>query len=738
MQLFKRILLSLFPEEIINQTINPASMFVSFINAKQFFSVVNRKIVENYKINLFDVSLDPFEVKIGFGETPTIKVKDVDFYYGYAASANFNGYRFFSPSNIATNIALISAIYTRDAFEKKQSQLFLYFLFTVYLLTFLFQARLKVFPEGEQKETYAWFIELFFSFYAVVLDQAGIKVGEREMSVLRQKLLKHIQLFFMLYYVYQSVNQCIQPYGVSEKEFYGWLFYDELKKGDFQLLVQERVENSEEYTRSSDFSTIERKIMHLVLPADILLRYLLDTDDVFTVSEVFVHEIFDKEKVDDYLRSFLSSDKRMHEFLLYITDYTHFRKHYFNALKKYVIRTVKNEPLGEKEDYEQELDELLSTIGDHTNIENIQIPQRLRKEAEIMERMMNFYVTFVGGYRIARGDTFYHRLCKKELMQLVCQELPAGTKQDALYYYGGLLYHYSKNVFYYKYAFENIRAGKDKFHLPFRATFREVYSNMFIIKLFDTHAIATLFQDINPRDTKVYVKNKQIIRLFKDYFGDDISSLLRSRGKNLVHEFYQPLADCVPAIPAFMETVERSVMKEEYDYLKESLYTVDTWLFHELLQRVAASNLQWRQKYSDYSVLGILASLKDTLFGFILYYTYLWEQSEKNGHSYLAEDLFLKIYIIDVLNIAEEYYPFFAALIKELATTWKPLWSLWISLDDNAAYFQIGYENRKFFILNKSAEDIMTGVVGEDIIWLRGYLKNIRYYNIRFVVPPTS
>jgi len=66
MQLFKRVLLSLFPDEIVDQTINPASMFISFISTKEFFSVINRKIVENYKLNLFDVTLDPFEFKIGF------------------------------------------------------------------------------------------------------------------------------------------------------------------------------------------------------------------------------------------------------------------------------------------------------------------------------------------------------------------------------------------------------------------------------------------------------------------------------------------------------------------------------------------------------------------------------------------------------------------------------------------------------------------------------------------------
>jgi hypothetical protein len=39
--------------------------------------------IENYKLNLFDVTLDPFEFKIGFGEDKNIKPKDIDTYYSY-------------------------------------------------------------------------------------------------------------------------------------------------------------------------------------------------------------------------------------------------------------------------------------------------------------------------------------------------------------------------------------------------------------------------------------------------------------------------------------------------------------------------------------------------------------------------------------------------------------------------------------------------------------------------------
>ena len=51
---------------------------------------------------MFDITIDPFEVKIGFGEQPTINIKELDFYYGYNSAANFIGYKFYSPNNIAT------------------------------------------------------------------------------------------------------------------------------------------------------------------------------------------------------------------------------------------------------------------------------------------------------------------------------------------------------------------------------------------------------------------------------------------------------------------------------------------------------------------------------------------------------------------------------------------------------------------------------------------------------------
>jgi hypothetical protein len=94
-------------------------------------------------------------------------------------------------------------------------------------------------------------------------------------------------------------------------------------------------------------------------------------------------------------------------------------------------------------------------------------------------------------------------------------------------YYGGLLYQYGKNVFFYKHTAENVRAGKQKFTLPHKTNIKNIYSNIALLKSFDETFIATILQDINPKDIRLYIKNKKIIELFKGLIGDEISSLVK-------------------------------------------------------------------------------------------------------------------------------------------------------------------------------------------------------------------
>ncbi len=45
----------------------------------------------------------------------------------------------------------------------------------------------------------------------------------------------------------------------------------------------------------------------------------------------------------------------------------------------------------------EDLDDLMSSIGeDVDNIESFKIPERIKKESKLMEKILNFYITLIG------------------------------------------------------------------------------------------------------------------------------------------------------------------------------------------------------------------------------------------------------------------------------------------------------------------------------------------------------
>lgn len=67
----------------------------------------------------------------------------------------------------------------------------------------------------------------------------------------------------------------------------------------------------------------------------------------------------------------------------------------------------------------------------------MKMPDKLKQESMMMDRLVHFYVTFLGGMWVARGDNFSLRLFRKNLIDTLItgQEMPT-VKQDALFFYG--------------------------------------------------------------------------------------------------------------------------------------------------------------------------------------------------------------------------------------------------------------------------------------------------------------
>lgn len=724
MQLFKRLLISLFPEQTSKQEINPASMFISFISTKEFFSVINRKIVENYKLNLFDITIDPFEFKIWFWENTQVKQKDIDLYYWYCSSANINWYRFFNPTNVWNNATLVASIYTKDCFEGEEQEFFLNFLYTVYMLFFVFSAKIKNFPYEKKEENYNRFIEVFFNFYEFIFLQTGKKLNKTTFTKIKKKLLNKVEVFFFLFYSYQKYNNIFTQDKFPDSEFYKRLFSDEIKS-DQQKIIEDFSENIQTYSVRTTFSQIDNKLLQYILPADILIRYLFLDTNMTLIIESVVTKLFNKDILNDFMKSFLKWSEKREDFILYITDYKHYKKNFFSWIQKYIVTILKKEWI---DDFQDENEESWSWIWDEDqNIENFKIPERIKKESKIMEKILNFFITLLWGFWIARWENLFLRLYKPNLIKELITNDHKDLTETQLQTYWWLLYSYGKNIFYYKYISENVRLGRQKFFLPTKSNLKNTYSNFHILRLMDESSLAILLQDINPKDIKIYNKNKLLIELFKNNFGKEISSLVQLNDSDFIKEIYWDINHIFPE-KELTNILEKYFNQNDFYHIKENLYNIEFRLtksyYQELKKEISKNKI-----LNDKTLLLIYAQHRETLLWLLLYLTKLTDNN-KNKISF-----FINLYNKNVIHISDKLLEYYNKIISDLYEKYKNILKEISKIDDNPDFLRMGEENRERFTKKISIPDIQKQITWEDYLWFKWYLKNITYYNKRFFIP---
>jgi hypothetical protein len=166
--------------------------------------------------------------------------------------------------------------------------------------------------------------------------------------------------------------------------------------------------------------------------------------------------------------------------------------------------------------------------------------------------------------------------------------------------------------------------------------------------------------------------------------------------------------------------------EDDIYHIKENMYSLDFWIYEEVLAWLW--EIWLKNNYSDTNIFGIISCIIDTLPGFLLYITYLKSVSKAQKY-----DVLYDIYCIDVLNISKEYCKSLKGMIKWIETKFMEILNLWIDLDDNKDFFKIALTNWKDFI--KWKENIYKSVSGEDVLWFKWFLKNITYYNKRYLIP---
>ncbi len=734
MQLFKRLLLSYFPDSLVKDSFNPASMFVSFISAKDFFTIIDRKITENYKLNLFDVSMDVFDAKIGLGvHKEMMQSKMSDIYYSYIAAANFNGYKFYNVGNTANALALMIALYFSQEFDEWENQIFVDSLYAFYLLSFIFAWRIKVFPWKNEKEDFQWFIDLYFNFLEVVSIQLKHKVTKKRFQEIRTKLLTHIEVFFMMFYYEQRLNQiCLTWDKVNSSnvnDFYQWLFWQQLSATQKTF-----VENVDTIVYDVKFGPIEQELLFEIAPADIHLKYLfLDTDASEVVSSI-LGNVYDRKILDKKLAAIVRDSHELDFIVDYVTNPDNFKKWFLKWIKQYISHTrIANQ------DWFEELDEMMSEIWDDLDkLDQIQIPASIKRESKLMEQFLNFYVSYVWWLSVSRADTFFLRFYKSALIPEIIQYFDIHLKtQPSISFYWISHVLYSKNQSYYQFVSKKIRSWKEKFFIPTTIKSDPVKVSWLLIKSMDEVALATILQDSNPQIWKLYVKNKALLDWFQAQYSKNISSMIKLSAKDFVYHYYESTFSKFPLGENVLEILQNAFTDQDIVRLKNSLYAFDVQLFREVLEMLPWKNMQ--KVYNDTSMLQILALMRETLFGFLIYYRYLQLiQEAKPNEKKMNLSLLKKTYILQVLNLDNSLCASISRMIDVLLEQFWSAISLFVEFDDNKEFFSLLKENWCEFLKNqekKTDKDWDSVFSLEDLLWLRWVLKHITYYNKRYLIP---
>jgi hypothetical protein len=108
-------------------------------------------------------------------------------------------------------------------------------------------------------------------------------------------------------------------------------------------------------------------------------------------------------------------------------------------------------------------------------------------------------------------------------------------------------------------------------------------------------------------------------------------------------------------------------------------------------------------------------------------------QEEKKGKSVSHTDLMIPLFFGEILGIDVSLKPAFQKLVEQLLREFDVALTMFAEFDDNKMFFSLLWENWKDFIKGKTSAQVILSA--EDLLWLRGTLKHITYYNKRYLIP---
>ena len=141
-----------------------------------------------------------------------------------------------------------------------------------------------------------------------------------------------------------------------------------------------------------------------------------------------------------------------------------------------------------------------------------------------------------------------------------------------------------------------------------------------------------------------------------------------------------------------IQNLEEYFEEDEIKILKYNLYSLDWWIWQYILEFFEDNLSSIKEYISNLTILNLLAILKQTFFGFLMYLTFL-RQKEAELNKDLKINSLIKIYLNDILILPnkDDIFELFKNFVKESQEKFEEFLDYFIKLDDNKLIFNYRY-----------------------------------------------
>lgn len=245
---------------------------------------------------------------------------------------------------------------------------------------------------------------------------------------------------------------------------------------------------------------------------------------------------------------------------------------------------------------------------------------------------------------------------------------------------------YHANGFYYQRAREQIKDGKQKFHIPLHTSYDvTIGTNTHTIQQCVDHAIMHVHNVTLPIPVQLSVHQHDIVDLYKELFYDRIAPLLHDTDALCAH--HHDVIDQFAGSPystLYLKWIEHDTTASHHA-MKQSLYMVDHWLIHDTLSLLTNNHGDTIQSiYDNSTLIVIISELQKTLFGVVLWIIHM--KKHTTDHELHSSHL-LYIYLTHVLHIDTLLVEHFSVVIRTIISSYESLLLERVELDDNPYFF---------------------------------------------------